>query len=441
MNSTTTIRGLSCIALLVSVWSATAQNSPEEMKVLRNWSLFSEYYRNGDYQSAVPFGWIVQRMAPARFKTLYHKLAESYIKLYEQAEGQLKEAYADTIVLVYDLGIQHVPDRAPRLYRRKGLAMENYHVGKELEAIQAYAKGIELDFAGTEFFYIDRLGVLYSKNQASDNDFKARAIDLYRRYLEREPDNQIALERLRRLIEDPKELIEIALQKLKTDPEKTAYIWEVVKAYQGAEEYCAAIPYLVKLTKKSPDSENYWAELGKTYQHCAAGLGKSDERRARYRDAIKAYQRALRINPDVKETILSIALSYRELRNFSTARTYARRAAAKDRSWGLPYLEIAQIYEAQVQQCVLSVRGGWENLKFEDKVVYRLAQEYYRKATSIDTKISVEARTRARHLESLVPTQEDYFFNKGQIKDGKIAVTGQCYDWIAETITVPRKFQ
>ena len=441
MKSPTIIGSLSCIVLLVSFWPASAQNSPDDMEVLKNWSLFTEYHRNGDDQSAVPFGWKVLHMAPARFKTLYHKLGDSYINLYEQAEDNLKEAYADTIVFVYDLGIQNLPDRAAALNLRKGLALENYHDGLELEAIDAYEKGLELDFQGTDFYYVDRAGMLYRKNAGPENDFKAKAIDIYRRYLERNPDNKVALDRLKALVEDPSELIDIALQKLESDPENPEYIWETAKAYQGAEDYCGAIAYLVKLTEKTPESESYCTELGKTYQHCAAGLGTGGKRAARFRDAISAYRSALRINPDVKETILSIALCYRELENFASARTYAKRAAAKDRSWGQPYLEIAQIYESSVQHCVVTVRGGWDNLEFEDKVVYRLAQQHYGTAKAIDPTVATEAQTRARHLDPHIPTREDYFFNKNQIRDGKIAVKGDCYEWINESITAPPEFR
>ena len=436
------MRSIASVVFLLTFWCVNAQNAVDEMEILKNWSLFTEYHRNGDYRSAVPFGWNVQKIAPARFKTLYHRLGGSYYKLFEQADGELKQAYADTIVFVYDLGVEYVPERAANLYLLKGHALESYHEGQKLEAIEAYTKGMEADFAGAEFFYIDRLGVLYSKNATDENGFKALAIELYRRYLERDPDNKVALDRLKRLIEDPRELIEIALQKLQTDPENPEYIWETARAYVAAEDNCGAVQYIVKLTKKSPDSETYWTELGRTYQRCAVGLRKGSQRRARFRDAIKAYQRAVRINSAVKETTLSIAVCYRELGDFPAARRHAQRAAAKDRSWGLPYIEISQVYEAQVQECVLSVRGGWDKLEFEDKIVYRLAQEYYRRAKSIDPEVSAEAETRARHLDTLVPTQEDYFFNKSMITDGnKIAVTGECYEWIREKITVPSKFQ
>jgi hypothetical protein len=42
----------------------TAQDS---MEVLKNWSLFFEYFKTGDYNSAVPYGWKVMQMQPSRF--------------------------------------------------------------------------------------------------------------------------------------------------------------------------------------------------------------------------------------------------------------------------------------------------------------------------------------------------------------------------------------
>lgn len=441
MKSTTLLRTLFCTALFAAACSANAQVSADEMEVRKNWSLFSEYFKNGDYRSAIPFGWKVEKLAPARFKTLYQKLGDSYYQLYSEAEGDLKKAYADSIVSVYDLGIKNQPEQAGYLQLRKGFALETYFEGRELEAIDADEKGLKIDFDGAEFFYIDHLGMLYKKMETPENGFRVRAIELYRRFLDREPDNEDALNRLRKLVEDPRQLIDIALQKLKTDPENRTYLWETARAYKDAEDHCGGIQYIIKLTKKSPDSETYMTELGSMYQRCAAGLGNFSERNARFNDAINAYQRALKINPDVRETVLNIAVCYREMKNYSSARTYAQRAAAKDRNWGRPYIEIAQIYEAAVQTCVLTVRGGWDDLKFVDKVVYRLAQEYYVKAKSIDPQVSVEAGTRARHLDSLVPTKEDYFFNRSEINDGKIVIADGCYDWIGESITVPSKFQ
>ena len=51
---------------------------------------------------------------------------------------------------------------------RKANVLENYYTGRDSDAIVAYEKGIELDFEHTEFYYIDRLGVLYIKHMEEE---------------------------------------------------------------------------------------------------------------------------------------------------------------------------------------------------------------------------------------------------------------------------------
>ena len=415
------------------VADAQIQNTtggPEQQEVLRNWSLFSEYYKNQEYRSAIPYGWMVVRMNPSRFRTLFEKLADSYAKLSENADSSLRIHYADTMLTIYELGMKSMSEKAGWYSLQKGFTLERYYEDRDSTAIAAYVRGMKDDFQNVEFYYIDRLGVLYVKNMSTNPEYKGMAVELYRKYLERDPTNPTALDRLKRIIEDPHELIDIALQRLKTDPDSKENIWNTAQAYIQAEEFEGAITYLEKLVKKDPGSETYLTELGKAFQ-----------RSGKFRDAINAFERTLKINPDVKENMLNIALCYRELKNFSSARTYAQRAGAKDKAWGRPYIEIAQIYEATVADCIAGTKGGWANMKFDDRLVYKLAQENYARAKAAEPKISGEAETRSRNLETLVPQQEDYFFNKDKIRDGKIAIYGNCYDWIGESITVPSKFQ
>jgi tetratricopeptide (TPR) repeat protein len=404
----------------------TAQDS---MEVLKNWSLFFEYFKTGDYNSAVPYGWKVMQMQPSRFKTLYRAMEKIYLKYYEDAPQDKKTTYADTLLIIYDNAIKYDPEKASEYYLRKGYVLENYYTGRDSEAIVAYDKGIGLDFENTEFYYIDRLGVLYIKNMEAHPEYRDRAIDLYRRVIEKDPQNVTANDRLRALVKDIGELIELSKKRLESDPENTELIWTIANLYIRAEDFGNAIPYLEKLAKKYPDNETYWNRLGYCYQ-----------RTGEYKKAIDAYNRSLKINPDTKEIILNIAVCYRELDNFEQARVWARRAMAKDKNWGRPYIEIAQIYEAAVAKCVKTTKGGdWTKLDFTDKLVYQLAVEYYQLAKKNDPSVENEAIQRIKNLETLVPTQEDYFFNKKKMKDGKVAITGGCYDWIGESITVPYK--
>ncbi len=402
-------------------------------EVLVNWSLFFEDYRNGYYERAIPYGWKVMELHPTRFRALYGNLAECYRQLYLKTDDTEKQkAYVDTIITIFEKGIEHLPDRANTYYLQKAHFYDNYYSPPRIsDAINAYEKAVDIDFETIDFQYIDRLGNLYMDNRGPDNDYENLAVELYQRYLtERDPDSTTALDRLRRLVRDPKELIRLAEEKFRTDPDNPANIWSLVQAYNAAQEYQKAIPYVEKLTELSPQSETYWTEYARLF-----------ERTNQPREAIRAYSQLLRIKPDDREIPLKIAQAYRQLGNYQQARNYARQAQRMAPNWGEPLIEIATIYEEVIEKCVVNTKGGWANMKLEDRVVYKLAQEYYERADQIDQRVATRARERAQFLNNLIPQDEDYFFNRELIVNGKIKVFGGCYEWIGEEITVPASFR
>ena len=417
------------VALLGACSVALSQGLPSQ-EVLKNWSLFSEYHKNGDFVTASPYGWNVARLDPTRFKTLYTKLAECYYGLYEKETLlEKKTAYADSIILVYDLGIKHAPEKAHSMYLLKAYSLENYFEGRAKEAMSAYEKAIELDFDAVEFAYLDRYGLLLMKEASTDPSMKAKAIELYRRAGDKDPANQTVVDRLKRLVTDPKELIELAEKKLATAPEKIEYLWAAAQAYIQAEQWEGAERHLQKLVKKSPNTAVYWNELGKI-----------QSRQRRFKQAIESYESALKHNAALKENLLNIALCFRELKNFESARSYAQRAAQREKGWGRPYMEIGEIYKATVEDCVMNSKGGdWAKLDLNDKLVYRLAQESYLRAKAVESNIAAEADRRTKELSTLVPTKEDYFFHREKIKNGKMEILGSCYVWIREAATVPTR--
>ncbi len=409
------------------------EEEEDDHELLMNWSLFHEDYRNGYYERAIPYGWKVMELNPTRFRTLYRNLAECYRQLYlEEEDPEKQTAYADTIIIVFQKGIEHLPDRADRYYLQKAHFYDNYYSPPKVdESIEAYEQAVELSFDTIEFDYIDRLGTLYMDNIAPDNDYEHRAIELYQRYLtERDPDSDTAMDRLQRLIRDPDELVELAENQLRTDPENPGYIWNLVQAYNTAEQYENAIPHVEKLLEMDPESQTYWNELARLH-----------DRLDQYREAIRAYEALMELDPDDRELPLEIARAYRQLNNYQQARSYARQANRIDPNWGEPLIEIATIYEEVVERCVVQNRGGWEHMELQDRVVYRLIEEYYQEAAQIDDRVAERARERANFLHDLVPQDDHYFFNRELIVDGKIEVFGDCYDWIDEEITVPERFR
>lgn len=417
------------ICLIAGNFVLTFAQSKDQTEILKNWSLFSEYQRNGDCVSALPYGWSIVKTDPTRFKTLYQKLSDCYFAFFDKATGDAKKRYADTLLLIHDLGIKHIPERAAAHWLQKAYALENYFDGRDLEAIAAYERAIELDYKGTDFAYKDRLGQLYKKNSEKDPPLKEKALKLYQRELNADPSNQIAADRLRSLASDPKELIAIYEKLLATDPENVEYIWNASRVNNTAEQFATAERHLQKLVKKVPNNATYWNELAKTQQ-----------RQRKFKEAIASYERALKLNNALKENFLNISVCYREMKNYTLARTYAQRAASSDKGWGRPYIEIAEVYKAAVEDCIKDTKGGdWAKLDIDDKLVYKLAQESYARAKAVEPGIANEASQLSNALSTLVPSTEDFFFYRGSVQNGKMTIKGKCYEWIKESVTVPSR--
>ncbi len=478
-------------ALPTSAQQELAQVKIDPSEVNKNWSLFSEYQKNSDCKTAIPYGWNVLRMNPKRFKTLYTKMGECYYAFYEkETDANIRKAYADTMVMLYDLGIQHVPDRASTYWLSKAYALENYFEGRDADATAAYEKAISLD-PKTDFAYVDRLGVLYIKHIPDDPANKQKAIEHYQKaystyvspwdfitvgatrdevskalgsadkiaeavfqnlktiswIYEKEKaliyfvdgkvmgwnregpptPKEVATERLKKLITDPKELIEIAEKQLATDPNNIERIWNAAQAHIQAEQYDGAEKHLNKLIKMAPKTANYWNELARVQQ-----------RQQRFKQAIESYEKALTLNPALKENLLNITVCYREMNNYSAARTYALRAAQREKGWGRPYFEIAEVYKAAVERCIRETKGGdWSKLDINDKLVYKLAADSYARAKTVESSNSNEADIRFRELSTLVPSREDYFFHRVKIQNGKMVIESPCYTWIGEPVPVP----
>ena len=268
--------------------------------------------------------------------------------------------------------------------------------------------------------YVDRLAILYVKNSPANPSLKKKAVDLYRWAKEKFPNDPLPLQRLQQLVTDPQELINLAEEDLKGDPDNVEKIWAAAIAHRDAESWTGAERHLLRLTKLKPDNLNYWNEYAKVLQ-----------RSGKFSNSISAYQTTLRLNPDLKENLLNVAVCFRQVKQFESARSWALRAAAKDRSWGGPYMEIGEIYKAAVEHCIMTSKNGdWTKLDLDDKLVYKDASDSFGSARSVEPSLANEALQRQSDLRNLLPSREDLFFNKHRIVGGKIALLSSCYQWI-----------
>lgn len=167
----------------VSEGKSNREVSAVDQEVLRAWSIFYEYFRQSEYAKAIPYGWIVEEKDPFRFRTLYTLLAESYRQLYDRAEKEMQPALADSMVIVLRKGIDAFRDIYS--YNEIGFIYEHYYdPPRYTDAIEAYEKTVRERFRDFAFSDIDRLGLLYMKLMSPENDYRQRAIQLYRRFID-----------------------------------------------------------------------------------------------------------------------------------------------------------------------------------------------------------------------------------------------------------------
>ncbi len=408
------------LILIISFNEVFSQPSPQPdtLKIYRKWSLFSEYHKNGDYETALPYGFEILEINPAKFKTIFLKMEDCLVFLHDSTnvDEATKRMYADTLMYVYDLAIKTQPENAAYYYKKMGYYLETWYSGREEDAIKAYVKAYELD-KDLDFYYVDRLGLLYIKMANDENNYRLKAFELYQEASTKDPNNPIPLDRMKSLAENIEQLIQITYNAWKLDPENLQKAWQYASITYQSGEYNKAIEPLEFLVKKDPSSETYWSRLATCYQ-----------KTEKYSKAIEAYKKAFEINNKVREYPLNMGICYKELGQFATARTYFYKAAEVDKNWGLPYVYEATLYQAAVQKC-----GSFD---FMDKVVLQLAVDTYRKAKSIDPSVANIADEAIQSLANSVPTKEEYFFRR--LKSGtSIKIEGPCYNWIGKSITVP----
>lgn len=394
-----------------------AANS-DSLEALKIYSLFSEYHKNKDYNSAMPYGWQVIEMDPKRFaKWVYYKMEDCLWYIHDSSDVMQEEVQAieDTIIYFYNVAIENYPEGKGYFQSRKAFVSEVWLGLNSDDVIKEYEKAIEYD-PNISSYYYHRLGQLYKANiDNGSNDYKQKALDLYIYLSEREPDNPQWSSEQESLVENIDELVDLLKRAWEVDSENTEKAWKYASTAIRANRSQEAIVALEFLISKNPESTSYLNQLASAY-HRIDNLNKAED----------IYKKLIQLEPDRKEHYYNLGLIYKDRGQFSAARTQFEKASDVGGGWGAAIFNIGLLYEQAARGC------GFE---FEDKVVYQLAVDTYRRARNVDASFS-QAQERVNALSSSVPTQEDYFF-RGYKSGQVIQINGRCYGWIGKSITVP----
>ncbi len=145
------------------------------------------------------------------------------------------------------------------------------------------------------------------------------------------------------------------------------------------------------------------------------------------REAVQLFEEALPNIPDEKRAryeMLVAKIYYRDLRNFSQARAYARKAAKTNPGSGEPYMLIGTLYASSGPLC-------GPGTGFDSQVVTWPAIDMWQRAKSVDGSVAAEANRLINRYTQYMPTKSD-IFQRGLQEGGNYTVG--C--WINETTKI-----
>jgi len=401
------------IALVMFASSNIAQTI-DSMKVLTDYSLFSEYHKNKDFASALPYGWKVIEAQPERFsKWIYYKMEECFWSLHDSATTapEMVKSVTDTIIYFYDLAIKYRSEDKGYFEARKAYVSELWLALPADQTISLYEQAIAWQPELSSFYY-NRLGQLYINNDDGTNGFKDKAIELYTVLETREPENPVWGEIITNLFGNVDDRLVYLKEAWEKDPQNEKKAKAFALTAIQASEWAMSIAPLEFLISKDPENVGYLTQLGNAYNKLN-NTTKSEE----------VFSRLIKLEPDNKDHYFYFGKALMEAGKYSQARTQFLKASDVGNGWALPIFYEGFLYEQSAGGCT----------DFDRKVVYLLAQNTYRRALSMDSNLG-EARDRINALSGAVPTKEDYFFRG--IKSGQ-SMPITCVGWIGKSVTAP----
>jgi tetratricopeptide (TPR) repeat protein len=399
----------------------------DSLKAVTNYSLYREFKKQGDNQPELETklkyykdtyaGWkYVFINAPSARESTQFDALDIYTAFAEATTDEtLKSSYLDSALAVYDIRI-HCFGETADLQRRKANAWY-YNKSKGNEAfifdlfnktIEAYdkeagnsrykitpsflsswmimaikahkvAKVVEEEAV---FLVYDQINDIIEKNENSSNaDAYAKAGESVFQSMDQNG------------YLNPAKIAEIAEKKYAANPDDFANVLKVynllksVKLYDNkiftevAEKVYAQQPsssLALFLAQKAADSDNY-------------------------SKAIQYIQDANETETDASakaKNFYTIAQFYQKKGDFSSARTYANKAADMKPGWGQPYILIGYLYAGSGSKC-------GEGTGFESQTVVWAAIDVWNKAKSIDPSVAGEAQTLINRYAQYMPTVQD----------------------------------
>ena len=362
------------------------------------------YYNNRNWKRAIlNFKRMVENgCGEAYAEDIYIDYGRAYMNL-----AKNNETYYDSAIGVFLEGLEYLPENE---YLRENLAYVYGRIGEGAQQIRQYEKLHEM--------YPDNIDYLRKLVKLNFQEENFREVLRYSdKILAINPDdNQAINDKMTAMEKMGKDVITVQRDAWQNNKSVRTGM-DYADALYDRGEYRQAIAVYREVTNLDPNNYEAWNSIA----DCYTNIGNPKE-------AIKAWERiANQISPQDIKNIEKIVDKYISLGNYEEALNWAKKAISRKES-GLSYNLAGNVYYEAAENC----RGGAQPT-FEDKLVYKLAYEYYQKA--LNNGFSAVKSRIDRLEEYLIPTTQDWFMNRYN-QDGSqrndYTPRKDCYNWIEE---------
>ena len=427
----TRFKGVIAFSLFLSVWmsgfgqrqiyenSKFGADSASRMECAKNISLYRQYFKQDNIKDAYPFWRRVVDICPKASLNTFIDGANIYKYFIEtQSDPEMKNAYVDSLMWIYDLRMANYPTKKGYVLGRKGrdfLKYKNSDIADIEKGYKLLEESINLRDEKSD------PGVMALLMSTSENLFKAgkmsneKVIENYQiindiiNEQEKVEGKTEELETLKNAVDEIfgrsgagtcKSLIPIFSEKFSATPNDIELLKKIAKFLGDADCTNSKLFFDASenLHKLEPSSSS------------AYNLARMAKEKREIQKAATYYKQAIEMSDD--NTLKSryyVELSditYRELGNPSAGRDYAVEAAKLDPTNGTAYLLMGHIYA--------NTKCGDEN--FEGKALYWLAVDMYAQANATDPSLADDANKYIATYSPHFPDKDAIFFN--DMKEG-----------------------
>jgi len=436
---------LAILTVFISATVAVGQKGVEDgskyghgedsIRCLTNLSLYTEFYKQNNYEDAVKPWKIVYNECPKSTKNVYLHGENMLTDAIENAEDkEQKKALIDSLMGLYDKRIKYFNQKGFVL-GKKGLDWIKYSektLGTFQKGYDILKESIELrgneSSIGVLVSFMQSTGTLYENNELTGQDVVEnydKALKILDKRLEKNANDNYA--------QRGKEIIDKIFKG--TD---AANCENVIKLFKPRfEENPENIDLLKNITTlldelNCTDSKLYADAAEKLHElepsaESAHHLAKLFYSKKNFSKSVTYYKEAIELQDDAEKKAqyyLELGeLTYTKLNDKPTARSYARKAINADSDNGRAYILIGRMYADSQESC-----GKDE---FEKQAVLWAAVDKFIQAKNADPSVKEEANGYINSYQPRFPDKKTIFFQNYKLGD---TYTVGC--WINENTTV-----